>query len=245
MRLGLAALGLAAMLSACATAPAGGVVANPKDPWEATNRKVFAFNDRLDLVVLKPLAEGYQAVVPMPVRDAVGNFFSNLSDAWSSVNWLLQGEVQRSLEQGARFAWNSTLGVGGLFDVSSSMGLDRRNQDFGQTLGTWGVGLGPYVVLPVLGPSSLRDVAALPVNRAAFGTSFISDGTGRVALAALEVVSLRASLLAAERIVSGIALDKYTFFRDAYLQRRGNQPDPDDDEGFEIVTPPATPKPNP
>ncbi len=245
MKSAVSALALAALLSACATVPAGQEELSAQDPWESINRKVFSFNDQLDRAVLKPAAEGYQAIVPAPVRDVVNNFFSNLSDAWSAVNWMLQGEVQRALEQGARFAWNTSLGLGGLFDVSSHLGLDKRSQDFGQTLGSWGVGLGPYIVLPVLGPSSIRDLAALPVNRVASGSSFISDGTGRVALAALEVVSLRASLLGAERVASDIALDKYTFFRDAYLQRRGNKTKPEDDDGFEIVspTPASAPKP--
>lgn len=226
---------LAATLLLAGCASTGQLAPHPQDPFEGTNRKIFAFNDSLDRNVVKPVAEGYQKVVPSPVREAVGNFFGNLGDAWSAVNWLLQGEFHRATEQGARFAWNSTVGLGGLFDVSTHFGLDKRSQDFGQTLGAWGVGLGPYLVLPLLGPSSLRDFAALPANRLAGSNLLISDTNSRVAAAALEVVSLRASLLSAERIVDGISLDKYTFFRDAYLQRRGAKPNKDDDE-FEVVT---------
>lgn len=228
----------ALLLAGCASVAPPAGEPHPQDPWEGANRKVFAFNDAVDGAVLKPVAKAYEKVVPMPVREAVGNFFGNLGDAWSAVNWLLQGEFHRATEQGARFAWNSTVGVAGLFDVSASFGLDKRSQDFGQTLGAWGMGLGPYVVLPLFGPSSVRDVAALPVNRLASNNWVISDGNGRVAAAALELVSLRASLLGAEKLVDGIALDKYTFFRDAYLQRRGAKRKAEDDDGFEIVSPP-------
>ncbi len=228
------------LLAGCASTGMPPVEPHPQDPWEATNRKIFAFNDAVDRAVLKPTAEAYQSAVPSPVRDAVGNFFSNLGDAWSAVNWVLQGEFHRGVEQGARFAWNSTVGLAGLFDVSTHFGLDKRSQDFGQTLGAWGLGLGPYMVLPLVGPSSLRDLAALPVNRLASSNLVISDQGGRVAAAVLELVSLRASLLSAERVVDGIVLDKYTFFRDAYLQRRGAKTKPEDDDGFEIVSPPPT-----
>jgi phospholipid-binding lipoprotein MlaA len=232
-----------ALLAGCASVAPQGGEAHPQDPWEGANRKVFAFNDAVDRAVLKPTAEVYQEWVPAPVRDAVGNFFGNLGDAWSAVNWMLQGQFHRGVEQGARFAWNSTVGVAGLFDVSAHFGLDKRSQDFGQTLGAWGVGMGPYVVLPLFGPSSIRDVAALPVNRLASSNWVISGSSSRVAAAALELISLRGSLLSAERVVDGITLDKYTFFRDAYLQRRGAKTNPEDDEGFEIVTTSPADKP--
>lgn len=226
-------------LAGCASVPPP-AEPNPQDPFERSNRRIFAFNEALDEKALKPVAVAYQKNVPAPVRDAVSNVFSNLGDAWSAVNWLLQGQFQRSFEQGARFAWNTTLGLGGLFDVSSNMDLPKRSQDFGQTLGAWGMGLGPYVVLPVLGPSSVRDAAAMPLNRALSLGQFV-DGNGAKALATtVEVVSTRAGLLGAEKVVEGIALDKYTFFRDAYLQRRSAKPSkPEDDEGFEVVSPPT------
>lgn len=232
--LSLTLLASALLLGGCAsTAP---LAPHPSDPLESANRKVFAFNEAIDEAVLRPTARGYQAVVPSPVREMVGNFFGNAADAWSAVNWALQGEFQRATEQGARFAWNSTVGLLGLFDVSTSFGLDKRSQDFGQTLGAWGFGLGPYLVLPFLGPSSVRDTAALPFDRF-FGNNLIkNDGTGRIAAAALEIVDLRATLLSADRVVNGIALDRYTFFRDAYLQRRASKKAGDDDE-FEVLQP--------
>lgn len=229
----LAPLLCALALTACAST--GALAPHPNDPYEATNRKVFAFNEVLDRNLIKPVAEGYQAVVPAPVRESVGNFFGNLGDAWSAVNWLLQGEFHRATEQGARFAWNTTVGVVGLFDVSHSFGLERRSQDFGMTLGAWGVGMGNYLVLPVFGPSSFRELAALPVNRLSGSSLVFQDAAGRLAASALELVSVRASLLSAERVVDGVALDKYTFYRDAFLQRRGAKKAQDEDE-FEIVT---------
>lgn len=232
----LAALTLALALGGCASVapPAGD--ARPNDPYEAMNRKVFAFNDSLDRRLLKPAALTYQKVVPSPVRDSVRNFFGNLGDAWSAVNWLLQGEFNKGAEQGARFAWNTTLGVAGLFDVSTTFGLDKRSQDFGQTLGTWGVEQGAYLVLPVLGPSSIRDAMALPINSVAGNGYWFDSRTTQIAVQALDVVSLRASLLQAGDLVEGIALDKYTFFRDAYLQRRASKPkSASDDDDFEVL----------
>lgn len=234
-------LALALCLSACASTTAPQGAASPQDPWEGMNRKVFAFNDRLDRKLLKPAAKAYQSTVPTPVRDAVSNVFGNLGDAWSAINWLLQGQVQRGLEQGARVAWNSTLGLGGMFDVGSHFGLNKHSQDFGQTLGAWGMGLGPYVVLPVLGPSSVRDMAALPLNRMVSSNLLTDEASTRSLITLLEVVSVRAGLLGAEKVVEGIALDKYTFLRDAYLQRRGAKPrKAEDDDGFELVSPEPT-----
>lgn len=235
------ALALALALGGCASvAPLG--ERNPQDPYEGVNRKVFAFNESLDRRLLKPAAQTYQNVVPSPVREGVRNFFGNLGDAWSAVNWLLQGEFNKGVEQGARFAWNSTLGLAGVFDVSGSFGLDKRSQDFGQTLGRWGVGPGPYLVLPVFGPSSVRDAMALPVNAMAGNGFWFEARNTQVAVQALDVISLRASLLKAGDLVEGIALDKYTFFRDAYLQRRAQKPKSTaDEDDFEVL--PATPKP--
>lgn len=236
-----ATLALALALGGCASvAPPG--ERNPQDPYEGVNRKVFAFNESLDRRLLKPAAQTYQNVVPSPVREGVRNFFGNLGDAWSAVNWLLQGEFNKGVEQGARFAWNSTLGLAGVFDVSGSFGLDKRSQDFGQTLGRWGVGPGPYLVLPVFGPSSVRDAMALPVNAMAGNGFWFEARNTQVAVQALDVISLRASLLKAGDLVEGIALDKYTFFRDAYLQRRAQKSKSTaDEDDFEVL--PATPKP--
>lgn len=235
----VAALLVAVAVSACASVVPPPGEPNPRDPYESVNRRMFAFNERLDAKVLKPAAQSYQTLVPEPVRDGVRNFFGNLGDAWSAVNWLLQGDVHRGVEQGARFAWNSTLGVAGLFDVSTSFGLDKRSQDFGQTLGAWGVGAGPYLVLPVFGPSSFRDAAALPVNSMGGSGWWFESQRTQIAMRALDVIGLRADLLKAGDLVEGIALDKYTFFRDAYLQRRGGKgKKPAEDDDFEVVPSP-------
>jgi phospholipid-binding lipoprotein MlaA len=212
------------MLTGCASVAPPAGEPNPKDPWEGLNRKVFALNEQIDENMLKPTAQVYQRVVPNPVREGVGNAFSNLSDIWSSLNWMLQGEFNKSMEQGARFAFNTTIGVLGVFDVSTRFGLEKRSQDFGQTLGAWGVGMGPYMVLPLLGPSSLRDTAALPVNQLAGASAWFDANNTKIGAAALNIISTRASLLKAGDLVDGIALDKYTFFRDAYLQRRAPKP---------------------
>ncbi len=236
MNRGACALAVALALAGCANV--GRPVGEPQaqDPYEAMNRKVFAFNDSLDTRLLKPAAKAYEKSVPSPVREGVRNFFGNLGDAWSAVNWLLQGEFNKGMEQGARFAWNTTLGVAGVFDVSTHFGLEKRSQDFGQTLGTWGVEQGAYLVLPVLGPSSVRDAVALPVNTMAGNGYWFDSRTTQIAVQALDVISLRASLLKAGDLVDGIALDKYTFFRDAYLQRRATKPKSKaDDDDFEVL----------
>ncbi len=236
MNRGACALAVAMALAGCANVGQSVGERQAQDPYEAMNRKVFAFNDSLDTRLLKPAAKAYEKSVPSPVREGVRNFFGNLGDAWSAVNWLLQGEFNKGMEQGARFAWNTTLGVAGVFDVSTHFGLEKRSQDFGQTLGTWGVEQGAYLVLPVLGPSSVRDAVALPVNTMAGNGYWFDSRTTQIAVQALDVISLRASLLKAGDLVDGIALDKYTFFRDAYLQRRATKPKSKaDDDDFEVL----------
>lgn len=237
----LGVLLLPVLLAGCAsTAPVG--ERNPQDPFEAINRRTFAVNDRLDRRIVKPVAQAYEQALPTAVREAVGNFFGNLGDAWSALNWLLQGQLRRGVEQGARFAWNSTLGLGGLFDVGTPMGLEKHSQDFGQTLGAWGIGPGPYLVLPGLGPSSLRDAAALPLDRWATSNVWTDDIRVRNSAFVTDLVSTRAALLPAEKLINDIALDRYTFIRDAYLQRRNAKPrKAQDDEGFEIVSPAEAP----
>ncbi|MEK8032085.1 VacJ family lipoprotein [Ideonella sp. DXS29W] len=211
---------------------------NKKDPLEGWNRKVFSFNDAIDTAVLKPVAQAYKDVVPEYVRNLVDNVFGNVADAWSTVNHILQGKFESSLQMGMRVATNSVLGFGGLLDIGTEIGLEKQPEDFGQTLGRWGVPSGPYVVLPVLGPSTLRDTAALPVDMQASATSLIDDTRAKVLSATLlQVVSTRAGLLGASRVLDDVALDKYSFLRDAYLARRQNQvydgnppPSPDDEE---------------
>jgi phospholipid-binding lipoprotein MlaA len=190
------------------------------DPWEKWNRKVFNFNEDLDRRVLKPVATVYSDVVPQPVRRGVSNFFSNFADAWSAINNMLQGKFDLGFEDATRVGANTLFGLFGILDVASEMGLDHHSDDFGQTLGRYGVGAGAYLVLPVLGPSTVRDAAALPVNRLATPPAFF-DGTGtQVGLTVLQIVNTRSSLLGATRVIDDISLDKYTFVRDAYLQRR-------------------------
>jgi phospholipid-binding lipoprotein MlaA len=210
------------LLAGCATT--GQVQSNsspsPADPWENWNRRVFAFNDGLDIHVLQPIAQGYVKVVPQVMRQGVGNFFGNVSDAWSAVNNVLQGKWVPAYEDTVRFTTNSVLGIFGLLDIASEMGIERHNEDFGQTLGVWGLGTGPYVVWPLLGPSSVRDTLALPLDRMATPGSAFTEDAVKWGLTSLNVVNTRANFLGAGQLLDGIALDKYTFLRDAYLQRR-------------------------
>ncbi|MDQ6684320.1 MAG: VacJ family lipoprotein [Pseudomonadota bacterium] len=190
------------------------------DPWESWNRKVFNFNSDVDRAVLKPVATVYSDVIPQTARRSVGNFFGNFADAWSAVNNVLQWKITPAFEDLTRVGVNSTFGLFGVLDVASEMGLDHHYEDFGQTLGRWGVGAGAYLVLPILGPSTVRDTAALPVDRLASATTLIGGTAAQLSLGALQIVNTRAGLLAASRVLDDIALDKYTFVRDAYLQRR-------------------------
>jgi len=216
MRLLLALLA-ALTLSACATT--GG---DPRDPWEGLNRKTYAFNDGLDRAILKPLAQGYQKVTPSFAQEGVNNFFGNLEDINTSLNNILQGKVKEGAGDAARVVVNTVLGIFGLWDVASPMGLDKHDEDFGQTLGWWGVPPGPYFVIPLLGPSTARDA---PARAADIGWYLYQPLDDHVywALWGVDKVRARANLLKAEGILDEAALDKYTFLRDAWLQRRRNQ----------------------
>ncbi|MCB1960981.1 MAG: VacJ family lipoprotein [Rhodocyclaceae bacterium] len=193
---------------------------HPDDPWERYNRAMFSFNEGVDKVVLKPLATGYDTVAPLPVKTGVGNFFGNLGDIWTGINNFLQGKGGDGRSDTARVLINSTLGIFGLFDVATDMGFEKHQEDFGQTLAVWGVGKGPYFVLPFLGPRTLRDAAALPVDFYADPVAHLSDVASRNALVGLRVVHERAALLGASRAVEEGSLDKYGYIRDFYLQRR-------------------------
>lgn len=213
---------VALLAGGCATIPpdAG---SNPVDPLERMNRHVFEFNDRVDRAVLKPVAQGYVAVVPEPVRGCVSNFFANLGDVSNAANNLLQGKPVEAVSDICRIAINTTVGVLGCFDVASKMGLEKHNEDFGQTLGRWGLGSGAYLVLPLLGPSSVRDaVGRVPDAYVDPANAAGDDARARNALFAIETIDLRARLLDAGRLLEAAALDKYRFTRDAYLQRRRN-----------------------
>ena len=190
------------------------------DPWEKWNRKVFNFNEDVDKAVLKPVATAYTDVVPQPVRRGVSNFFSNFADAWSAINNMLQGKFELGFEDATRVGANTLFGLFGILDVASEMGLDHHYEDFGQTLGRYGVGAGAYVVLPILGPSTVRDTAAQPLDRLASPPAFFDGTKTQIGFTLLQIVNTRAGLLGATRVIDDISLDKYTFVRDAYLQRR-------------------------
>lgn len=222
----------------CATGPN----ANPTDPLEPMNRSIYKFNDAVDGAVLKPMANGYKAVVPSPVRQGVTNFFSNIGDVWSMINHALQFEIVNAGKTAVRLGINTIFGIGGIFDLATDAGIEPPKADLGQTLGKWGVPSGPYVVIPILGPSSVRDgtgtVTATyydPVNR-------VSDNATRNVLTVTRIVDIRTQLLNATDAVDAIALDKYSFIRDVYLKRRQNmikpqKPANDDDIDYSAEDP--------
>ena len=214
--LGLGALLLS--LVACASGPQ----ASPHDPLEPFNRGVFRFNDALDVAVVKPVAVAYRDHTPTRLRQAVGNVFGNLEDVWSAFNNALQLKGRSAVDSVARVVVNTVLGIGGVIDVASEMDIERHTKDFGHTLGFWGVPAGPYLVLPVLGPSSLRDTAALPVDWQGDLVTQIGHVPTRNTSIAVRAVDTRAGLLKATGMLDEVALDRYTFTRDAYLQRRRN-----------------------
>jgi phospholipid-binding lipoprotein MlaA len=238
-RMALVTLAWAALLTGCATAP-GRAPTNPQaDPWEGFNRGVFAFNDAMDEAVLKPVATAYRDIVPSAVRTGVANFFGNVEDAWSAIHHFLQGKPHSGLEMTMRVAVNSSFGLLGLLDPATELKLERRSEDFGQTLAVWGMGPGPYVVLPLFGPSTVRDALARPLDMAPSPSLMTDREAARSWLRVLGIVDTRARLLAATDLLGQAALDRYSFARDAYLARRLDQvydgapplddPDPDAD----------------
>ena len=208
------ALAASAVLAGCATP------SNPQDPFEKFNRATFAFNDTVDRVALKPAATAYKKVLPGFAQTGVNNFFGNLSDAWSSVNNLLQGKGEDGMTDLTRFALNSTFGIAGLLDIASEAGLQKHNEDFGQTLGVWGVPSGPYLMLPLLGPSTVRDTAALPADFAADPWSYKTPVNVRNIGIGVRAIDQRAAILEASNLFEEAALDRYEFIRDGYMQRR-------------------------
>ncbi|MEF7616440.1 VacJ family lipoprotein [Aquincola sp. MAHUQ-54] len=200
------------------------------DPFEGFNRSVFSFNEAVDAAVLKPVATGYRNAVPEIVRGWVSNFFGNIGDVWSLVNLALQGKPRQAYDMTVRVTTNTVLGLGGILDIATEAGLERHSEDFGQTLGWWGVPSGPFLVLPLLGPSQIRETAALPLDMG-WDSSFVQHDPTRYSLLVLEVIDTRASLLTATGLLDTVALDKYSFVRDAYVQRRqslvydGNPPE--------------------
>ncbi len=211
------ACGVSLLLAACATG------SNPRDPWEDANRKVLVFNQKIDAWVLKPVAQGYDAVAPTPVRIGVSNVFANVEDVWIGINNLLQGKPAASANDFGRVAINLTLGIFGVFDVASELGLDKHDEDFGQTLGVWGVKDGPFVMLPFFGPRTLRDSGALVVDTLANPLGYIPAIPVRNVSRGLKLISERADLLSAEKALDDAALDYYSYLRDFYLNRRKSQ----------------------
>ncbi len=194
------------------------------DPWEGLNRKTFAFNEALDRAVLKPVAQGYEKVTPGFVREGVNNFYGNLEDVATSLNNLLQGKIGEGLSDAGRVVVNSVFGVFGLWDIATPLGLEKHEEDFGQTLGAWGVAPGPYFVIPLLGPSTVRDAPAKAVDPGWYYPSRAIDNDPLYwTWWGLDKVRTRANLLKAESVLDQAALDKYSFMRDAWWQRRRNQ----------------------
>jgi phospholipid-binding lipoprotein MlaA len=211
---------------------AGGCAAtsnNPADPLERMNRAVFTFNDDFDKVIFKPGAKAYKAVLPEPARQCIGNVFANVNDIFVSANSLLQGKVGDAVSDACRVLVNSTIGIAGCIDVASKMGLEKHNRDFGQTFGKWGVSPGPYLVLPIIGPSDARDAGGY------FLTTYLDPVWNlryvplRNELVVLRAVNTRADLLSASDVLEEAALDKYSFVRDAYMQRRQGMVEEGDD----------------
>ena len=222
----------AALLAGCASGPQ----ANPADPFEGYNRAMSRFNDDLDVAVVKPVAIAYKDVVPGVARQGVTNVFANLGDAWSFVNNLLQFQLEGAFNSAVRFSVNTVLGIGGLFDIATEAGVERHKQDFGLTLGRWGVPTGPYLVLPLLGPSTVRDTAALPVDYMVGDlVDHVHDVPVRNSLYGLRFIDKRAQLLGATTVLDEAALDPYSFTRDVYLKLR-NPADAgaDDDQGGKL-----------
>jgi phospholipid-binding lipoprotein MlaA len=196
---------------------------DPRDPWEGFNRGVYTFNDKVDRAVLRPIAVGYTKITPQPVQSCIHNMFNNVADIWGAANSMLQGRGVDAINTFGRFLFNTTMGVAGCFDVATANGAKRIPNDFGTTLGVWGIGQGPYLVLPFWGSSTIRDTAGLAgdfVGNQWTSVGAIDNVPLRNSLYGLLVVDRRASLLSASDTVDRVALDPYSFVRDAYLQRR-------------------------
>ena len=209
-----------ALAAGCATTGAGPDMSDPRDPLEPMNRAVYSFNEGFDNAIARPIATAYRDVIPDPVRGWVRNFFSNIADLFIGFNNIIQGKPDEGLQDWVRFAVNSFFGVFGINDVASDIGLEKHNEDFGQTFGRWGFGSGPYLILPLLGSSTLRDGAGTAIDMYVDPVSDIRPIRARNSAQVLRLTSVRADLLDASRILEEAALDKYTFQRDAYLQRR-------------------------
>ena len=207
------------ILSGCATY-SGNSIADPNDPWQAVNRPVFAVNDAFDQALFKPLAKSYSSITPEPIQDGVTNFFSNLNEIDNAINNLFQGKPEAFATSVGRLAINSTIGLGGIIDVASHMGLTHTPEDLGQTIGVLGAGAGPYVVLPFLGSNSVRDIPGTILSMYLNPLAWLDDVSFRNIMVGVNAVDARSNLLAKEDIASEISKDKYTLYKDAYLEER-------------------------
>ena len=187
------------------------------DPFEELNRDIFIFNEKLDEKLLKPAALTYRKVTPQFARTGVTNFFNNLEEIDTTINQVLQGEIKYAFNDAGRFVINSTIGLFGLIDVASKMGLERHEEDFGQTLGVWGFNSGPYIMIPFLGPSNPRDLLSRPISSFLSGTFAMEDNDVKLTLIGIDALETRERLLDAETLIIG---DKYIFVKDAYVQSR-------------------------
>uniref|UniRef100_UPI0040478AE8 MlaA family lipoprotein n=1 Tax=Polynucleobacter sp. TaxID=2029855 RepID=UPI0040478AE8 len=231
----------AVLMVGCASVPAG-VQPSAQDPWEPFNRSVFEFNEGLDAYVLKPVVTGYRFILPEFVRDGIYNVFSNYKDIYTALNNVLQGKPSYAFNDLMRVVVNTTMGLGGLIDLATPGGLEKHNEDFGQTLGVWGVPSGPYVVLPFFGPSSVRDTFGTVADiQTDYLFQYIDDVGLRNGITALRVVNARNTYFEAGDLLDGAAIDKYSFMRDAYIQRREYQIN----EGREDEEPVMPPNKNP
>ncbi len=212
-----AAVAAGIMLAAMPGIGVAAVAPDPRDPWEGYNRTMHAFNDTIDNAIVKPVSTLYKAVTPKPVDQGVTNFFSNLGELRNFLNSMLQGKPERSFNALARFAVNSTVGLLGVVDVATSLGIEKAPEDFGQTLAVWGSGPGPYFVLPFFGPSTVRDAFGKPFDIAANPVTWHDEAT---ILYGVDVVDYRADLFELEESVEGITEDEYALIRNAYLDQR-------------------------
>ena len=233
------------MLTGCASMPG----ADPRDPWEPMNRKIYQFNDQVDRMVLRPVASAYNRITPRPVRAGVSNFFNNASDYWSLINNVAQLKVPQTVEMTMRVSVNTVMGLGGVLDIASEVGLERHKEDLGETLGRYGMPTGPYLVLPLLGPSTVRDAATLVADSQGNPVNHIHPIHTRNQLTALNLVDTRASFLRAGQMLQEAALDEYSFTRDAYLQKRLNDtfdghPPEDPDPDADVSTSPSAGAPD-
>lgn len=216
----MSAIRFSLLLASCVLGGCASATHNPKDPFESFNRGMYQFNDAVDKAVAKPVAKAYNAVMPPPGKMMVSNFFSNLDDVIVAINDLLQFKILQAVSDGGRVLVNSTVGLFGLADIATVVGMEKHNEDFGQTLGRWGLASGPYLVLPLLGPSSIRDGVGLYTDSNISVLNRTTPVDTRNQLIATSFVSKRAGFLVNEKLLDEAVIDRYSFIRDAYLQRR-------------------------